>query len=80
MQIGNQQYPFSDLSKYHFADKDDAGSVQYFGSTDAQGAWVIMRLVDESTCRYATGQTNYAAAWAGRGTLVFDYLYNCTLF
>lgn len=80
MQIGNQQYPFLDLSKYHFADKDDASSVSYFGFADAEGAWVIMKMVDESTCRYASGSRNYPENWSNRASLVFDYLFNCTLY
>jgi hypothetical protein len=80
MQIGNQQYPFLDLSKYHFTDKDDGGAIQYFGYTDANGAWVIMQLNGESTCRYATGPKGYPESWANRANLAFDYLFNCTLY
>lgn len=48
----------------------------YFGYLDADGAWYIMKL-SAGEARYVKGATGYAAAWAGKAGLSYDY-YNET--
>jgi hypothetical protein len=80
MQIGTQPYPFKDLSKYYFADKDEGESVQYYGATDVSGAWYILRVSGNQTGRYAAGREDYVTNWENRTLLSYAYLFECTLY
>lgn len=80
MQIGTQNYPFLDLSKYYFADKDESGTPQYYGATDINGAWYILKVNGNAIGRYATGASGYTTGWTNRASLTYDYLYNVTLY
>lgn len=80
MQIGKQPYPFSDLSKYYFADKDDSSTPQYYGAVDIAGAWYILKIDGNAIGRYATGSSNYSQNWTNRASLTYSYLYNVTLY
>lgn len=80
MQIGTQPYPFKDLSKYYFADKDEGVSVQYYGATDVSGAWYILRVSGNQIGRYAAGREDYESNWARRESLTYAYLYECTIY
>lgn len=79
MQIGNQQYPFKDLSKYAFHDKDDSLATKYFGFCDAYGAWVVMQMT-ENAIRYSSGRTAYQTNWSNRVSLVYKNLNEINLY
>ena len=62
-------------AKFKIADIDDAGTTKYFGFTDQDGAWFILRLT-ATQARYAHGTTSYQTAWSTRVDLAYDYFYN----
>jgi len=66
------------LAKYKIADTDDASSTKYYGFTDVDGNWYILRE-SSNAFRYSTGTTNYATNWNNRASLTYDYLFNVTV-
>ena len=64
--------------KYKIADTDDASATKYYGFTDVNGNWYILRE-SSSTYRYSTGTTNYATNWTNRASLTYNYLFNVTV-
>lgn len=69
------------LAKYKFADLDDDASPNYYGATDVDGAWYILKEdTAAKTLRYATGETDYTTGWTGRVGLSYQYLYEVTLY
>jgi len=67
------------LSGYAISDKDDDASPNYFGFTDRDGNWYILKETinpGADTYRYATGSSNYTTNWTNRATtVVYDYFY-----
>lgn len=66
------------LAKYKIADTDDASATKYYGFTDIDGNWYILKE-SSSTYRYSTGTANYATNWTNRASLTYDYLFNVTV-
>lgn len=62
----------SDDISYNITDIDDAG---YFGFTDKDGKWYIMKELN-GAWRYLKGDSGYAAKWTSRATNSYDYYYN----
>ena len=66
----------SPMSGYRITEVDD-GAVSYYGFTNQDGAWMIMKQdTDTSSFRYAKGDLNFPANWTRRGSLKYDYYYN----
>jgi hypothetical protein len=55
-------------------DLEDAQPL-YAGSVARDGRWRILRLVNDSEIRYATGTTDYLTNWTNRASLTYGYLY-----
>jgi len=64
------------LARYRCADIDTSGTPQYFGFTDADGAWYIMQYTPASSVRYVKGSSAYTVAWGLRASQSYDYYYN----
>jgi hypothetical protein len=58
---------------YKITEIDDASSPAYYGFVDKNGAWFIMREDSSGGYRYAKGSSNFAANWANRTSLTYDY-------
>lgn len=55
----------------------DEGSVTYYGFTNHDGSWLIMREeADGGSFRYAKGSSNFPDSWVNRQNLKYDYFYN----
>jgi hypothetical protein len=55
----------------------DEGIVSYYGFTNKDGAWLIMKEdSDISSFRYAKGDINFPNNWGNRAQLKYDYYYN----
>jgi hypothetical protein len=62
------------LDRFRASDIDDAGDTKYFGFLTATSEYYILREDSVAkTYRYTRGQGEYAAAWAGRAGLSYDY-------
>lgn len=75
----DEKFSYDTLSKYVIADKDDDASPNYYGFTDKEGNWYIMRETISSgadTYRYTKGESNYDTNWTNRASLTYDYFYN----
>lgn len=69
------------LIKYKFSDTDDDASPNYYGATDVDGAYYILKQdTSAGTLRYTTGASAYATAWSNRASESYDYLFNVTLY
>jgi len=69
------------LAKYKFADLDDDASPNYYGATDSEGNWYILKEdTSAKTLRYATGDEDYATNWTGRVGLSYGYLFDVTIY
>lgn len=78
--LGNNNQPVvantSSNEGYHIAEIDE-GTTTYYGFTNKQGAWQIMREdPDGNSFRYAKGGSNFPGNWANRENLNYDYFYN----
>lgn len=78
--IGNgDQYGLAGTSPtdgYKISEVDE-GPVTYYGFTNKDGAWLIMREgEDGSSFRYAKGSSDFPGNWEGRENLKYDYFYN----
>lgn len=61
---------------YKISEVDD-NVVSYYGFTNKNGAWLIMREdTQTSSFRYAKGETDFARSWSSRATLKYDYYFN----
>ncbi len=64
-------------AKYQIADKNDEDDVKYYGFTDTDGAWYILKEDDiNKTYRYIKGDSDYPDSWTNRSTLSYDYYHN----
>ena len=65
------------LSEYELTDlTNDAVNPQYHGFLKADGSWAIKQIdmsADPRTIRWAVGTSGYAANFAGRAGLSYDY-------
>ena len=60
---------------YNISEIDDS-AISYYGFTNNQGSWYIMRDDDQTgNFRYAKGQSNFSANWQNRQALKYDYYY-----
>lgn len=60
---------------YSIAEIDD-GTITYYGFTNKDGAWLIMREDTEtSSFRYAKGNSLFSTNWAKRENLKYSYYY-----
>ncbi|MFZ5988552.1 MAG: hypothetical protein ACOYWZ_15700 [Bacillota bacterium] len=58
------------LAKYRINDTDTGSATKYYGFTDRNGAWYILRESNNgSTYRYACGTVFYSDNWNSRTTL-----------
>jgi len=64
------------LIAYQVADKDTAGDPKYFGFTDKDELWYILREnVASGTYRYLSGGNNYDTAWTNRASHTYKYFH-----
>ena len=62
---------------YRISEIDEEDETAFFGFTDTKGAWFIMKKEENSgSFRYTKGKANFAANWAGRKLLGYDYYHN----
>jgi|SRR6185436_826919 len=74
--IGGNQNP---LDKYKIANKDDDGTPNYYGFTDKDGNWYILKetiSAGADTYRYIKGSSDFPTNWTGRAGLSYDYFEN----
>jgi len=65
--------------KYNIADKDDSSNPKYYGFTDYEGNWYILREnTTTKTYRYVNGDSDYETNWTNRASLSYDYYHNLT--
>ena len=61
---------------YQISEIDD-GAVTYYGFTNLDGSWLIMKEDTEtSSFRYVKGSSGFPGSWANRQNLKYDYYYN----
>jgi len=54
----------------------DEGAIAYYGFTDAEGAWFIMKEdSDTGSFRYSQGDKGFSKNWTNRDDLKYDYFY-----
>ena len=67
---------------FEASDQDTSdGTYHYYGYLSSFGSWVIQRFeigVGTISYRYASGQDEYAAAWAGKALLDYGYFNEIT--
>lgn len=73
---GNQANQAGSLTDgYKITDIDD-NIISYYGFTNQEGAWLIMRQdTQTSTFRYAKGNSGFSGNWTNRERLKYDYYY-----
>lgn len=64
------------LDQYKIADVDDATSPKYYGFTNKDGYWYILKNTSDTTFRYVKGTTDYVTAWTDRAAQTYDYFHN----
>ena len=57
---------------YRVADMDDS-SPSYYGFTDLDGNWFIIKEDTDGSYKYNKGAVNYTTNWTGRSGLSYDY-------
>lgn len=78
MQI-NEAIPYTIFNNYKISDIDDASTVKYYGFTDSEQNWYVMKedtSVSPKTYRYTKGIGAYPTNWTSRASLTYDYYYN----
>jgi hypothetical protein len=67
------------LTKYKITDIENGVTVNYYGFVTLTGAWILLEEdLTAGTYRYINGASAYAAAWTGRASQPYDYLFNLT--
>ena len=62
---------------FNITEIDDQNATTYYGFTNKHGSWLIMKeQVDDSSFRYAKGDSGFPTNWANRANLKYDYYYN----
>lgn len=65
------------LEPYKIADIDDDDTVKYYGFTDKNHDWYILKEdTTAKTYRYTTGNEDYPDNWTNRASLTYDYFHN----
>jgi len=65
------------LDGYRISEIDDTNSQTYYGFTNKDGAWLIMKEdAHTSSFRYVKGDTAFPDNWGSRDTLNYDYYFN----
>ncbi len=67
------------LDNFFLSDLDDASTPKFFGYTDKNENWYIMKESISSgitNFRYKKGTTDYETNWTNRASLTYDYFYN----
>jgi hypothetical protein len=65
------------LDGYRISEIDDTNSQTYYGFTNIDGAWLIMKEdADTSSFRYVKGDSAFPDSWGSRDTLNYDYYFN----
>ncbi|MCS7092122.1 MAG: hypothetical protein NZM26_02115, partial [Patescibacteria group bacterium] len=55
----------------------DDGTITYYGYTNKDGAWIIIREdTENNSFRYIKGDSNFKENWDKRAWLDYDYYYN----
>ena len=53
-----------------------SGDYEYWGMVNNRGMWIIQRhQISTNAWRYVNGFNSYPAAWTGKGSLTYVYLY-----
>lgn len=66
----------SPMAGYRISEIDE-GDVTFYGFTNKEGGWLIMKADGESNSfRYAKGGSGFPNSWARRVDLKYDYFYN----
>lgn len=64
------------IQGYEPSDMDDSADPEYYGFTNKDGAYYIMRInVASGAIRYSVGSSGYALAWTNKATESYDYYY-----
>lgn len=62
------------LDKYQIADGDEVTTTKYYGFTEKDGGWYILKNdTTANSYRYSKGSSGYSTAWSGRASLTYDY-------
>jgi len=62
---------------YRISEIDDSNSLTFYGFTNTQGAWLIMKEdASTSSFRYVKGDSAFPSSWDSREDLTYDYYYN----
>lgn len=61
---------------YRISEIDENDSVTYYGFTNKDGAWYIVKEDTNGSFRYAKGEKEFANNWETRRDLKYDYFYN----
>lgn len=74
---GNQIDPAEKQPRdgYSIAQLDDSVPA-FYGFTNKEGAWFIMREDASGNYRYAAGSSDFATSWTNRASLTYDYFEN----
>lgn len=62
------------MDGYSITEIDD-GNTSFYGFTNKDGAWFIMREDTDSSFRYAKGNSDFSDNWGSRKNLKYDYFY-----
>jgi len=60
---------------YRISEIDD-NDISYYGFTNKDGGWFIMKEGIEGSFRYVKGESNFTGNWADREVLKYDYYHN----
>lgn len=70
---GSQSGP-SPTDGYKISEIDEEGAFTFYGFTDKDGGWLIMREdTDELNYRYAKGSSDFPSNWTNRENIAYDY-------
>lgn len=67
------------LNSYRVCDKDNDASPNYYGFTNKDGEWYILKETvspGADTYRYVRGNSAYTTAWTNRATLTYGYFHD----
>lgn len=62
---------------YKISEIDNEGIISYYGFTNIDGSWLIMKEdSDNGSFRYTKGSTDFPGSWIRRQKLTYDYFHN----
>lgn len=74
---GTVEVHAEELEKYVPVDIDDQTNPRYYGFTDVDENWYVMRWNEVAgTIRFAAGSGSYPTSWTGRAGLVYNRFYD----